>query len=56
MNVDCKFTITGKIIAFDRIDNALNSMRTQVEKLLKDWSIQIEVNYTEQQGTGEVPQ
>jgi len=31
-------------------------MRNQVEKLLTDWSIQIEVNYTEQQGSGEIPQ
>lgn len=55
MAVECKFTLTGEIKDFGRIDNAYSSIKTQVEKLLKNWTIEVEVNYAENAGTGELP-
>jgi len=49
------FKITGTIKDFNRVDNAFAAIRTQTVKLLTDWAITLSVEYTEKQGTGEVP-
>lgn len=52
---ECTFKIEGKIKDFNRLDDAFKAIRLQTMKLLMDWKITLSVEYTEQQGTGEVP-
>ena len=44
------FTITGEIEEFDRIDNLYRSLKREGEKLLKNWEISLNVEYTEKEG------
>jgi len=43
-------TITGDIEAFDRIDNFYKSMKRESTKMLKNWEIVIEAEYSEKVG------
>ena len=54
--VNCNFKISGEILDFNRIDDALKAVRTQSQKLLKNWTIEVSVEYTEKYGVGELPQ
>lgn len=47
------FKISGDIEAFDRVDNLYRSLRREGEKGLKDWVIEVNVDYTEKEG--EIP-
>jgi len=46
----CTFIIRGDILDFTRLDNLYKSLIRETEKLLKDWSLDIEVKYTEKMG------
>lgn len=48
-------TISGDIEDFARIDNLYNSLKREGKKMLKNWKIDIDVKFTEQEGT-EVPE
>ena len=47
---ECKFTLSGSIEDFTRIDNLYRSLKREGEKLLTTWEINAEVSYTEKQG------
>lgn len=47
---ESKFIISGNIEDFTRLDNLYKSLKREGEKLLKDWSIDVEVKYSEKQG------
>lgn len=48
------FTIEGQIGDFTRIDNLYTSLKREGQKLLKEWTIKLDVEYQEKQGEGEV--
>ncbi len=48
-----KFTITGDIAEFDRVDNLYRSLRREGSKMLKNWTIEVTVDYTEKEGEKE---
>ena len=50
------FTIEGEIGDFTRIDNLYRSLKREGEKLLKDWTIKLDVSYQERKGEGEIPE
>jgi len=41
------FTMTGDIENFDRIDNVFKALKREGEKLLKNWTIKVDAEYTE---------
>ena len=43
------FTISGEIDDFTMIDNLYKAMKNQGVKLLKNWTIGVQVDYTEQE-------
>ncbi len=47
------FMITGEIEKFDRVDNLYNSLKREGSKMLKDWTIQVNVEYSEKEGEKE---
>lgn len=51
----CTFTIEGEIGDFTRIDNLYRSLKREGDKLLTDWTIRLNIAYTEKRGEGEVP-
>ena len=53
---NCTFKIDGEIQNFSRIEDAFKAIRTQSEKLLNNWKIELNVQYTEAAGKGELPQ
>lgn len=44
------FIIRGAIEDFTRLDNLYKSLKREGEKLLTEWTIDVEVKYTEKQG------
>lgn len=44
------FKITGEIEAFDRIDNLYRTLKREGSKMLKNWVIEVDADYTEKQG------
>lgn len=48
-----KFMITGDIEKFDRVDNLYRSLKREGEKLLKNWTIELNVEYSEKEGERE---
>lgn len=44
------FIIRGEIADFTRLDNLYKSLIREADKLLKDWTLDIEVKYSEKQG------
>jgi hypothetical protein len=50
---EATFIIRGAIVDFTRLDNLYVSLKRETEKLLKDWTIDIQVKYTEKMG--EIP-
>lgn len=47
---ECTFIIRGAIEDFTRLDNLYKSLLRESEKLLNDWTLNVEVKYTEKQG------
>ncbi len=47
---EATFIIRGKIEDFTRLDNLYRSLKREGNKLLEDWSIDVEVKYTEKKG------
>lgn len=47
------FILRGDITDFTRVDNLYSSLKREADKMLKDWTIDVEVKYTEKMG--EVP-
>lgn len=47
MEPDVKVVLTGKISDFARIDNVYTTMKREGSKLLKDWTIDIDVKFSE---------
>jgi len=47
------FTITGEITDFGRVDNVYNSLKREGVKLLKNWTINVNVEYEEKETAGE---
>lgn len=45
-----KFSITGDVEDFERIDNVYRSLKREGGKLLKNWVIDLNVTYEEKQG------
>jgi len=44
------FVITGDVADFTRLDNLYKSLKREGEKLLKNWNIEVKVEYTEKEG------
>lgn len=44
------FIIRGTIEDFTRLDNLYKALKREGEKLLDNWSINVEVKYTEKKG------
>lgn len=44
------FVIKGDIADFTRLDNLYKSLKREGEKLLTNWTIDVEVKYSEKQG------
>jgi len=47
---DTTVIIRGTVEDFTRFDNLYKSLKRESEKLLKDWTFDIEVKYTEKEG------
>jgi len=48
-----KFTITGDVSEFERVDNLYRSMKREGAKMLKNWVIDMSVEYSEKEGEKE---
>jgi len=48
----CKFTITGNIKDFTRLDNIYKALLREASKLLTGWEMSAIVNYSEKQDEG----
>jgi len=44
------FTVKGSIADFTRLDNLYKSLKRESDKLLTDWTIDVDVKYTEKKG------
>lgn len=44
------FTIKGSIEDFTRLDNLYKALKREGAKLLQDWTIDVEVKYSEKKG------
>lgn len=49
MEPEVKVVLTGKIVDFSRIDNVYTTLKREGLKLLKDWSIEIDVSFSEKE-------
>ena len=47
------FTITGDITDFGRVDNVYTSLKREGQKLLKNWNINVNVDFEEKEATGD---
>lgn len=47
---EATFIIRGSIEDFTRLDNLYKSLKREGDKLLKEWSIEVEVKYSEKKG------
>jgi len=47
---EAQFIINGNIEDFTRLDNLYKSLKREGEKLLTNWTIEVEVKYSEKQG------
>ena len=45
-----KFTITGDIAEFDRVDNAYKAIKREGSKLMRNWIMTVNVEYEEKEG------
>ncbi len=43
------FTITGEIADFGRVDNVYTTLKREGQKLLKNWTITVNVDFEEKQ-------
>lgn len=50
-----KITVSGDIGDFARIDNLYNSLKRESSKMLKSWTIEVDVKFSEQEGK-EIPE
>jgi len=50
MTPQCTFIIRGAIEDFTRLDNLYKSLLRESDKLLSDWTLDVEVKYTEKKG------
>jgi len=44
------YIIRGTVTDFTRVDNLYSSLKREADKMLKDWSISVEVKYSEKAG------
>ncbi len=44
------YVIRGTVTDFTRVDNLFASMKREAEKMLTNWTIDVEVKYTETKG------
>jgi len=44
------FKISGEIKEFERLDNLYRTLKREGEKLLDNWTIEVNAEYTEKQG------
>lgn len=51
---EATFVIRGKVADFTRLDNLYKSLKREGDKLLSDWTINVDVKYSEKKG--EVPE
>lgn len=47
---EATFIVRGKIADFTRLDNLYKSLKRESDKLLSDWTIDVEVKYSEKKG------
>lgn len=47
---EATFIISGSIDDFTRLDNLYKALKREAEKLLKDWTMNVQVKYTEKKG------
>ncbi len=47
---EATFTISGSIEDFTRLDNLYKSLKRESDKLLADWTMNVEVKYSEKKG------
>jgi len=50
----CTFIMRGDITDFTRVDNLYSSLKREADKMLKEWSIDVEIKYSEK--IGEIPE
>ncbi len=51
---EATFIIRGSVLDFTRLDNLYRSLKREGDKLLEDWTINVEVKYSEKKG--EIPE
>ena len=49
------FKVTGEIADIARVDNLFLALKRETIKALKAWKIEVNVEYTESEGKGELP-
>jgi len=47
---EATFIVRGSIEDFTRLDNLYKSLKRESDKLLAEWTIDVEVKYTEKKG------
>ena len=47
---ECTFIIRGSVLDFTRLDNLYKSLKREGDKLLEEWTIDVEVKYSEKKG------
>ena len=47
---EASFIIRGKVADFTRLDNLYKSLKREGDKLLEEWTINVEVKYSEKKG------
>ena len=52
---EATYTISGEIEDFSRIDNLFKTLKREGAKLLENWTISVQVSYTEKEGEKAVP-
>ncbi|MQY79688.1 MAG: hypothetical protein GH151_10925 [Bacteroidetes bacterium] len=44
------FSISGDVTEFERVDNLYRSLKREGKKMLKNWTIDLKVEYSEKEG------
>lgn len=47
---EATFIIRGSVLDFTRLDNLYKSLKREGEQLLEDWTMDVEVKYSEKKG------
>ena len=48
-------SVKGDIKDFAQVDNLYNSLKRETKKLLRGWSLEVDVKFVEREGEEEIP-